>query len=460
MKKMVVSLAVILSALSFCPINAQMPEKEKEFINILKEELGSSKKGELGDINTIREIKRPNQVFCHISNMTINGKGIAVSKRLRGWWNSSAAVNFCHETNMVIIERITSSKEDLNNGIIKSEFKVNKISEHLISAALDYKFSGISTQKMIVPFLENIRKEYGKGIDNTGNFLLSSAAGAFLTPEPTVSKWIAVGSAAAGGILKMIKIGLDWIGTNQKDGYIILPKEIVKKISPDYNAFITKISELDGSRIIAVWECGKGYTSIKIIARNVASEADMKCLAELIYRSNPIVTDKLYPRRIGTTRLIDASEIGGMIFSNAVKMNKVTGLFKIKNRGKTSALNNDLNDVQEILESTGHKTPEINIEEIGIMETGANVIRFIHKGNSKTSKIESLTMQFTPHGAFYILNNKGLPRFIRKAVLEGELTARANNRKGIFQEINMDERDVKIHITYGQTYLGELDASK
>lgn len=460
MKKMVVSLAVVLSALSFCPINAQMPEKEKEFINILKEELGSSKKGELGDINTIREIKRPNQVFCHISNMTINGKGIAVSKRLRGWWNSSAAVNFCHETNMVIIERITSSKEDLNHGIIKSEFKVNKISEHLISAALDYKFSGISTQKMIVPFLENIRKEYGKGIDNTGNFLLSSAADAFLTPEPTVSKWIAVGSAAAGGILKMIKIGLDWIGTNQKDGYIILPKEIVKKISPDYNAFITKISELDGSRIIAVWECGKGYTSIKIIARNVASEADMKCLAELIYRSNPIVTDKLYPRGIGTTRLIDASEIGGMIFSNAVKMNKVTGLFKIKNRGKTSALNNDLNDVQEILESTGHKTPEINIEEIGIMETGANVIRFIHKGNSKTSKIESLTMQFTPHGAFYILNNKGLPRFIRKAVLEGELTARANNRKGIFQEINMDERDVKIHITYGQTYLGELEASK
>ena len=142
--------AVVILMASSNVCNAE-ERKFEDYLTILREKVGPTPYvGKNGDLQTIREDKKPGQRFLHVFNMTINGRATAMSKRLKGWWNSSSSVNFCHETNLQIRETIISDQNELNQGIVRSKFEVTRFSENLISANAAYEFNHISSNSILI----------------------------------------------------------------------------------------------------------------------------------------------------------------------------------------------------------------------------------------------------------------------------------------------------------------------
>lgn len=416
--------------------------KMKEMINFLNDKVGRCPNpgNKESDMDTIREDKRPGDLFSHVFHMNIQGKASALTKRYIQWWKTKNTVRFFHETNLVIAEKITSTKDDLDNGIIKSKFDVQLFSENLISADLNVEFGKVST-KDFVPLIKEISKA-SPFLKKAGTTLFMTGL-TFSSAVATLPEGLAL--SVAGGALHLIAWGADMVDKKStQDGYIRISDKTLQERCPEYSSFVTKLRNYEGTEIEAVWECGKGYTSVKI--RSDATDDEQELLAKLIYRSNPIAASELYPEELGERKVINAEKIGGMIFTHAVDYDRVTGIFTVKNRG-TTTLNDD--DIQDI--TSFAKTKDIRFAEIGIVENGTGGIKLV----TKTDSTESISLMFIPHGKFYILRDvPNMPEFVKHAELTGEINAKINNKKGFLQEISIDERDAKVNVIYDQIYQG------
>lgn len=423
-----------------------------DWLEILKKKVGDQPcPGEPSDIASIRENKHPGECYLHILTMTLDGKATAASSRVIKWWGTKATVDFRHETILQIRERIVSTPRDLNKGIIRSRFEVIQMSENMITAKAGINWGDINSVD-VLKFIHQVGKEHGDNIDKAGDVLLRAGLAALAFPDLGVSKGTAVATLAGGGALKIFS----WASKKApEDGYIQLDKDDLKKF-PDYDSFVTKLSNWDGSIVEATWECGKGYTQIDI-KNSRASEDDKLTLAKLIYRTNPAVSWRIYPKKMNDIKTIDASEIGGLIFTKSMDYDRVIGQIQVKNRG---IVEDDKTQYEDIVVAAknldNHRknvsVNDLTIDEIGIMENGSNIVKlqFGREGN--------ISAAFIPHGSFYIVKVPEMGSFVRKASIKAKLDARIENRKGFLREIQTDERDVNVSIDYKQIFLGKPES--
>ena len=106
----------------------------EEMIDYLRAAVRDDGPSFTGKCEDVRELKYPGQRFVHDIAMTIEGSGTAVTPRCWGWFNTRETLYLRHVSHIMMIESIESTPEDLEKGIIKSRYAIQRLDEQLESA--------------------------------------------------------------------------------------------------------------------------------------------------------------------------------------------------------------------------------------------------------------------------------------------------------------------------------------
>ena len=443
------TLAIIASMLFPCLLYADPePAGFKDWMPKLKEFFGEEKPN-VPEISSAeaREMKYPGQRFQHIAKTDIVSKGKS-TKQSKYWFDRTVEYNFGHETSFILLEEILDVGEDEEEGaVIKSKFTVQVFNERLKAANANVTFGFVSS-KDLFRLIRQFGEAYKGQIDNAARNLVAVGIIALGTPEPTVSKIVAIGSLATGGALKLAS----WFAFEKlseltdEDDNIILSDETVHKYFPECFKVIAKMHKLEGTEILTTWVSGKGYTEFYVKNRLDLSDEDEEWIAKNVYRFNPVGVNSVLPKnKKGKDNVwyINVHDVfGGILQTTGIAFDTILGQIKIKDCGMSQQHFDD----EEYI-SGQEKTDVSTLMTVD----GNNDITFVKNRNNKRIEVNAQPKE----GTIVVVDpnakqgHKG-PRYVKSVELRGDFTSHIDNPTGLLESINFEENTIKLYFVYCQ----------
>ncbi len=415
----------------------------EDWLERMRKIFGSDPMYDVGDKNLpcpVRELKNPGEMYQHFLTMNVEGVGRSVTKRSLSWFNTAKSFRFNHETSAILSERILSSEQELQNGIIRTEFTLNALNEVLLKGGAGISVGALDS-KSLIHLLKDTAHIANPTINATGDAMIALGLAALAAPAPELIHKIAGGGVAIGGALLKFANNAFWkmLGkkTNEENEFII-PGKSLANIYPGAESAVALLRNLQGSKVHAVWEYGKGYTKLEL-ETNAVKDEDKELLAKMIYRLNPIGARHVFPKGCedeGDTWLIKSSDIGGLLMTTGFKYDTLTGDVAVVNRGLKEEKYKD------------EKNP-LNVYRLTTIDRMRNEINFV-KGYGANKR---LACSFVPHGELKVVNqdSKGfVPLFVRDIKLYGDLSSRMSETDGLLKELSFDDSTIKVSFNYSQ----------
>ena len=446
-----------VACLLFSSLLYAAPQREYEDWLPRMREIFGDEQPTISDISSVevRELKYPGQRFQHIAKTDIQGTG-KNRKRIWGFWPIEKNFSFQHETSFILLEEITSTDEDLDEGIIKSRFRVQMFNERLMSAKADMLYGGFISSKDILKSLKKLGEDYGTKIELAAKGMIALGVAQLLAPEPVVSKIGAITNLAAGGALKLVSwMAIEKIGGIQdEDGNLILSEKQVHDLFPEFTNVIAKLRKLEGTEVLTTWVPDKGYTQFEINDIPGLSKEDKELIAKSVFRFNPVGVNSVLPKnKKGEDNIwaIDVKQVfGGILTTTGISYNSLDGTIWVKDCGVGTQHYDD--------EAFLTKQDETDVTTLKTVEGHDNTITFY-----KEFKDHSFlrTNARPEKGTIVVVTpQKGHPgpRYIKSMETEGKILNHIDKPAGLLTDINFEENSVTLHFVYVQVRM--TDAKK
>ena len=456
-KQLFLFLAALLTLSPFC---SEGKNEWTSYIKMLKNELGDYSPSK-EDFDNVRETKIFQDSYLHIYQTTIDGKGKMV-KRYKWWPDTEKTINFSMSAKAMLREKITSTKEELAKGIVKSEFMVMKFSERLGVCNAGVSFGVINSQDVL------------KGLAAWGKFIKKN--------QKTITKWTSEVISGAKDMLSSkdekeqqaaiavlaVACGVEfasrfsgWLFGDvlskniDEEGNYILDGDYVKKIYPGFKQVLVKLRNLEGTKVKTVWEYGKGYTKIDIATHlSEVKEEDKELIAKMIYRTNPVGARHFLPKNKENAKkwTVKADEFASLLSVCGIDFDQLEGEVRVRNRG--TKYRKDYPD-----EKAFGRT-EVPVVTLDIDQNYPNLIMFAKKLKNNND----LNIKLIPHGKILIATAKdgetNVPTYVREIPCEGDLKnvlRKHINKSSMLKYVDMEESSVSIQGNYQQIRLRDIE---
>lgn len=375
-----------------------------------------------GKCEDVRELKYPGQKFVHAIMMTIEGSGRAVTPRCWGWFNTTKTLYLRHVSNVMLVESIESTEDDLEKGIIRSRFSVQRLDEQLESA----------TSKIEVgPF------------DSTGFCKWIKSGCEKIGSDHIEENWL---WWAMPGVKLLNRLVLCVDEKIASDGTIVADVDFVSKNLPGYSAAVGKLHDFRGTKLVSTWEYGKGYTSIDFLKTGL-SESDRQMIAKLIYRTNPMSVNDVLPhdKKSGDCWTIDSRVIGGAVFDLGLDFDNVDGAVRCCHRGIDLVDGEDVQDEYRLLAKTPMQTKVLEVprDDRNRMELVTN-----------NDKYGDVAVSFSPYGKIVIFDEHDKDGrhiyYLRDLQMDGFVKSKISRRTSLLKDVEFTGADLKVHLNYTQ----------
>lgn len=397
--------------------------KGDDMINTVKAIFKNKQPIQIGSCEDIRELKYPGQKYWHTFDMTISGKGKVVTPRFWGLFKTRKIIHLVHSSKAILVETIVSTKEELEEGIIKAEYRVQRLDEQLGQTKGELKIGNFSS-KDIFADIKNICEKFGsEKIEN--------------------NPWI----WALSPSLKILNKFLLWTSDQiNSDGTIAISEEMLAKNFPEYKNLVSKYRDFRGTVIKTIWVFAKGYTSIDFENSNLDYETK-ESLAKLIYRTNPIAVKEILPdgKNSGDEWIIDSQAIGGIVYDLGLDFDNVEGAVKCRHLGNEHVDGDDLPDEYELM----RKQP-LKMQSLEVPRDHRNKLKLV----SYKNKLGDVAIDFSPYGTFKIFDDYDKDEkhlyYLKEVHLQGVLTSKIQRRTSLLKDVEFKGANLKIKLNYAQ----------
>ena len=382
-----------------------------------------------GACEDVRELKYPGQRFVHEIVMTIEGTGMAVTPRCWGWFKTRSAMYLRHVSHAMMIESIESTSEDLEKGIIKSRYKIQRLDEQLHAARAKNAFETSGGTKLF---------------DSTvlGRWVKSWCEKLGPDKIDEDNKWWQRSL--------MEHIGRLIVAIDEKiasDGTYVADEEFVKIHLPGYSAVVGMLHDFRGTELVSTWEFGKGYTSINFGKTNL-NASDRNMIAKLIYRTNPMSVNDVLPmdKKSGDCWTIDSRVIGGAVFDLGLDFDQVDGAIRCRHLGVELLDKDDAPDEFRLLSK-----PQMKTKTLDVPRDDRNRVELVTRNNTKFG---DLGVSFSPYGKILVFDEhdkKGRHiYYLRELNMDGIVKSRLSRRANLLQDVEFTGTDLKVKLIYTQ----------
>ncbi len=433
---------------------AQSADNWKPYIDWLKKELGKDTPSK-EDYDNVRDTKLHGDNYMHIYQTTVDGKG-KVTKKYKWWFDSKKTVNFSHSSKAVLREKIISTREELEKGIVKSEFTVLNFTEQFGVCTGNISFGILSSDDVLKGLvgLGNLLNKHQDTITKMTMSTISASAGILLAPAPEpVHKAAALTALlTAAGVEAATRL-TGWLLGNKlsknvnENGEWILSEETTRKLYPGFEKVLAKMRNLEGTKVRSVWEYGKGYTKIDISnTLSDVTEEDKQMIAKLIYRTNPVGARHFYPKNKENKKkwIVGAKDFEAVLSICGVEFNHLQGEVQVRNRGIKYRKFDDENAL---------KRKEVPVATLDIDKNHPNMFIFSEKFENK----DALRVKMIPRGKILIATKKAeekdAPTYIKEISCTGDLEnvmRKHIKSDSLLRTVEMEESSVKINGNYQQ----------
>ena len=422
MKKHQISLILAAAATFVSPLL-----HGEEMIDKLRELFKDKKPVTIGVCEDVRKLKYPGQKFWHVMDMTVSGKGQLVTPRFWGLFNTRKVIFLVHSSKLILREEVVSTLKELESGIIRTEFRVQKLDEQLGQSNGEFVIGSFSTR--------DIFKDYKTLCEKYGSERVDENPAWWLVPG-----------------LKILNKFMLWSDRNiNSDGTVVVDKDVLKKNFPEMQQMVCKFRNFKGTVIYSTWEFGKGYTSIRFESSHL--DADTKdALAKLIYRTNPISVKEILPdgKRSGDKWLIDSDTIGGIVFDLGLDFDDVDGALYCCHRGVEMKDGEDVPDEFALL-----KKDNLRLQSIEIPRDNRSLLSLVSRGG----KAGDVAISFSPFGIFSIFDDHDAEGrhlyYLKEAHLEGLLKSKVKHKTSLLKNVEFKDANLKIKLNYSQVRIGK-----
>ena len=450
MKATVFLLTFLLTFSSLCVKGDNL----KSYIKWVKEECGDYTPS-TDDYDNVRETKMYGDSYLHTYQNTIDGKG-KITKKYKWWLDTEKTINFSHTAKAILREEITSTKKELEKGIVKSEFTVMNFTENFGICRAGGSFGIISSNdvlKGLVKFGMFINNQQSIISKATGTAIAASIS-ALLAPVPEpghkaaalTTLLVASGIEGASRLTGWL-LGSKLSNNVDEKGNIIMDGEKAKKYFPEFEKVLFKLRKLEGTRVVAVWEQGKGYTKIDIATTSdMVSEEDKQLIVKMIYRTNPVGVRNFYPKDKENAKkwVVKAKDFEAVLSLCGIKFNRLLGDVQVRHRGTK-----DRKDYQDE-EALGRKV--VPVVTLDIDKNYPNFIKF----NQKVKDAAELDIKLIPSGKIMIATKKleeNAPTYIREISCTGNfenILRKHIKPDSMLLYVDMEESSIKVQGSYQQ----------
>ena len=452
----------LAALLTLSPLCSEGKNEYTSYIKMLKNELGDYSPSK-DDFDNVRETKIFQDSYLHIYQTTIDGKGKMV-KRYKWWPDTEKTINFSMSAKAILREKVTSSKEELANGIVKSEFTVANFTEHFGVCKAGISFGVINSQdvlKGMSVFGKWVKKSQDKISALTVPLMLASGK-VLLAPVPEPTHKAAATTAlvvAAGAELASRLTGWllgDVLSKNiDEEGNVILDKDHIKNNYPGFEEVLVKLRNLEGTKVKTVWEYGKGYTKIDIATHlSDVKEEDKELIAKMIYRTNPVGARHFLPKDKTNAKkwIVQADEFASLLSICGIDFDQLNGEVRVRNRG--TKYRKDYTDEKAF----GRK--EVPVVTLDIDQNYPNSIMFA----KKLKDSNDLNIKLIPRGKILIATAKdgetNVPTYVREITCEGDLKnvlRKHIDESSMLMYVDMEESSVSITGSYQQIRFSDIE---
>ena len=383
-----------------------------------------------GTCEDVRELKYPGQRFVHDTVMTIEGIGTAVTPRCWGWFKTRDSMYLRHVSHALMIESIESTPEDLEKGIIKSRYAIQRLDEQLEAASGKRVFESSSGGRLFDSaafgkWIKTVCEKYGSDkIENDYRW--------WLFPQ-----------------VKLLNRLLLWTDKNvASDGTLVADNDFLSEHMPGYKAVVAKFHDFLGTSLVSTWEFGKGYTSIKFLKTSL-KESDRKMIAKLIYRTNPMSVNVVLPpdKKAGDRWTIDSGVIGGAVFDLGLDIDQVDGAVQCRHLGVELLDKDDAADEFRLLSK-----PQMKAKALAVPRDERNKMELVSRNNDKYG---DASVAFSPYGKVLVFDEhdkKGRHiYYLRELNMDGVVQSKISRRANLLKDIEFSGTDLKVHLFYTQT---------
>lgn len=400
----------------------------EEMIDLVKAIFKDKQPVQIGRCEDIRELKYPGQKYWHTFEMTISGQGQVVTPRCFGWFKTRKVIHLVHSSKLILVETVVSTKEELEEGIIRAEYRVQRLDEQLGQSRGEYKIGNFSS-KDVFDDIKTICEKYGSDKVENDPWMWAYAPG-----------------------LKIFNKFLLW-GDKRiaSDGTIVLTSEDLAKTFPEYENLVSKYRNFRGTVIKSTWKFGEGYTSIAFESSQLDSDTK-ESLAKLIYRTNPISVKEILPdgKRSGDKWMIDSEVIGGIVYDLGIDFDDVDGAIMCRHQGTELKDGDDLPDEYALI----RKQP-LKMQALEIPRDRRSRLELV----SRKSKLGDIAIAFSPYGSFSVFDDYDKDEkhlyYLKEAHLEGVLQSKVKRRTSLLKDVEFKDANLKIKLNYVQNRMAD-----
>lgn len=417
---MKIIIMVFGAALAFSPFYVR---GEEEMIDYVRSVFRDDGPVFTGRCEEVRELKYPGQMFVHEIAMTVQGSGQAVTPRCWGWFKDRRTVYITHISNVMLIETIESTEKELEEGVVRSRYRVQNLHEELRSATCNVELGPLSVSA-VGKWLKGVCEKVG-------------------SDKIVENKWW--WTAPPVKIFYLMVNGLD--KKIASDGTWIADREYIEKNMPGYSAAVGKLHDFDGTELTSTWQFGKGYSSIRFDKTSLSKE-DKNMIAKLIYRTNPLSVNDVLPegKQGGDSWVIDSRVIGGAVFDLGLDFDNVDGAVRCRHNGVDLLDKDDAADEFRLLK----KEPMRSIS-LEIPRDSRNGLKLI----SRNGKMGDIALSFSPYGTITVFDEHDENRrhiyYLRELRMDGTVTSRISKTASLLKDVEFKGSDLKVKLTYVQT---------
>ena len=383
-----------------------------------------------GTCEDVRELKYPGQRFLHDIIMTIEGTGTAVTPRCWGWFKTRKAMYLRHVSHALMFESIESTPEDLEKGIIKSRYKIQRLDEQLEAASLKIAFETSGGTELFDS------AEMGRCVKTWCEKLGSDKI-------ENDNRWWLLSN------VKLFNRFLLWTDKMlTSDGTLVADKDFLSKHLPGYETAVALLHDFTGTELVSTWEFGKGYTSIKFLKTSL-NESDRNMIAKLIYRTNPMSVNDVLPadKKAGDSWTIDSRVIGGAVFDLGLDFDQVDGAVQCRHLGVELLDKDDAADEFRLLSK-----PQMQAKALSVPRDDRNKMELVTRNNAKFG---DLGVSFSPYGKILVFDEhdkKGRHiYYLRELKMDGIVKSKISRRANLLKDVEFTGIDSKVRLIYTQT---------
>lgn len=382
-----------------------------------------------GTCEDVRELKYPQQQFIHDISMMVEGTGTAVTPRCWGWFQTKKTMYLRHKSHILMIESIESTMEELEKGIIKSRYAIQRLDEQLEAARWKATFdkSGGSEWFNSAAFgkwIKTICEKYGSD-----------------KIEDDPSWWKHPILKPLNSLLRSTESKIS------SDGTFVADEDFISEHMPGYSAVVGLLHDFTGTSLVSTWEFGKGYTSVNFLKTSL-KRTDQEMIAKLIYRTNPLSVNDVLPadKKAGDVWTIDSRVIGGAVFDLGLDFDQVDGAVQCRHSGTELLDEDDAADEFKLLSKRQMKATTLYVPR-----DDRNKMELVTRNNDKLGDV---AVSFSPYGKIVVFDEHDeIGRhiyYLRELKMDGIVKSKISRRASLLKDVEFMGNDLKVHLNYTQ----------